>query len=60
MTASGAFDRVLIERAKTKVQFIQLDLARRIQQTRVRAEEALAWVQPLASDAMQMDRIQQR
>lgn len=57
MVVESAIDRVLIERNKTRIQFIQLDLMTRIQRVRSRAEDAKRFVEPLIVEAGLIDRI---
>lgn len=57
IVVESAIDRVLIERNKTRVQFIQLDLMTRIQKIRGRAEDAKRIVEPLIVDVALIGRI---
>ncbi|MBW7474176.1 hypothetical protein K0T92_05425 [Paenibacillus oenotherae] len=60
MTVESAIDRVLIERNKTRVQFVQLDLMTRIQRVRSRAEDAKRVVEPLIVDVALIGRINKK
>ncbi|MFC5700747.1 hypothetical protein ACFPVX_05615 [Cohnella faecalis] len=57
LKAQGAIDVVLIEAARKKVQFIQLDTMTRIQTTRGNAEDGVKRLQPMVLKAAQAQRI---
>lgn len=60
MTPTIPADQVFIGAAKKKVQFIQLDLMTKVQDSRGRAETAAKRIEPLLDDVRQVDRIGKR
>ncbi|MFD2671281.1 hypothetical protein [Marinicrinis sediminis] len=52
-----AMDRVVVESYRKKIQFVQLDLARRIMQTRVKAERTVQRMRIIYQEAMAIQKL---